>query len=228
MTTDAKLRTAARHGRVRDAAEEPYRQSALHLWRVLRERPVPAVVVASATAGEGTTTCAIQIARQFRDALGLRPLLVRFESRSAPLNGRTDQDLHGLQDLLALSNGQNLAGCVQKGEFSIPTVVRSRTTSAPNMTARLQAAIARVLRERQPEYSVVIIDAPPLLESTDTMAICEVVPQVVLVVAAGQTRYEVLERVTSDLQEHKVSILGTILNKQERIIPNWFYRAFFR
>lgn len=207
--------------------EEQLLQSSLYLWRLMRERSMPAIVFTSATAGEGTTTTVTEVARLFRDALGLRPLLVRLsDPGNASMNGHLSEEELAHQDLLALSNGQGLPGCVKFGVYSIPTITRMNHASASIPTTRLQTAITRVLRERTPTYNVVLIDAPPVFGSADTMAVCEVVPQVVLVVAAGQTRYEVLERVAHELHEQDVTIVGTILNKHRRVIPNWFYRTF--
>jgi protein-tyrosine kinase len=206
--------------------EEQLRQSSLYLWRLMRERSMPAVVFTSATSGEGTTTTVTEVARLFRDALGLRPLLIRLNDPSDKRNAQTTDDELAHQDLLALSNGQGLPDCVKHGPHSIPTIARLNHTPASIQTTRLQTAVARVLRERAPSYNVVLIDAPAVLASADTMAVCEVVPQVVLVVAAGKTRYEVVERVTNELRDHDVTIVGTILNKHRRVIPNWFYRTF--
>lgn len=235
MSSAVKSGSAKSNGvhRLPKAVEEQLLQSSLYLWRLMRERSMPAIVFTSATPGEGTTTTVTEVARLFRDALGLRPLLVRLsDSDHASSNGRAssnghppDEDL-AHQDLLALSNGQGLPGCVKFGVHSIPTITRTNHNAASIPTTRLQTAITRVLRERTPTYNVVLIDAPPVLSSADTMAVCEVVPQVVLVVAAGQTRYEVIERVAHELHEQDVTIVGTILNKHRRVIPNWFYRTF--
>lgn len=207
--------------------EEQLLQSTRYLWRLMRERSMPAIVFTSATSGEGTTTTVNEVARLFRDALGLRPLLVRLNgpANTARDGQATDEEL-AHQDLLALSNGQGLPGCVKHGPYSIPTIGRMDHASASIQTTRLQTAVTRVLRERAPSYNAVLIDAPAVLSSADTMAVCEVVPQVVLVVAAGKTRYEVVERVTNELQDQDVTIVGTILNKHRRVIPNWFYRTF--
>lgn len=209
-----------------NALDEQFTQSALYLWRLMRDRSMSSIVFTSATAGEGTTTIVTEIARQFRDALGLRPLLVRLDNPEHQTRKRALDDEADHEDLLALSNGQALHGCVKSGTYALPTITRTRQDSAPIPTTRLQTAISRVLRERAPAYNVVLIDAPAVLASTDTMAVCEVVPQVVMVVAAGQTRYEVVERVSNELRDHEITIVGTILNKHKRVIPNWFYRTF--
>jgi Mrp family chromosome partitioning ATPase len=206
---------------------EQYRQTALHLWRILRDSSVPVVVFTSANPGEGSSTTAVEVARALRDTLELRVLLVRIEP--AP-RGKTEvsgnpEDDHGA-DLLGLSNGRRLPDCVQEGPQGLPTITSETSNSRANKTARLQTAISRVIRDRSPDYNAVIIDAPALSESADTLAVLEVVRQVVLVVGAGETRHEVVQRVGADLADHHIDILGTVLNKRKWIIPDWFYRAF--
>lgn len=218
---------SATHSRLPRALEDQFMQSALYLWRLMRERSLSSIVFTSATTGEGTTTVVSEIGRLLRDGLGLRPLLVRLnESEKSRRGSYSSGDDLDQEDLLGLSNGHALQSCVKSGKYALPTIIRScrDVTSIP--TTRLQTAISRVLRERAPTYNVVLIDAPAVLASTDTIAVCEVVPQVVLVVEAGQTRYEVVERVSNELRDHDVTIVATILNKHQRVIPNWFYRTF--
>lgn len=208
---------------------EQYRQTALHLWRILRDRSLPVVVFTSANPGEGASTTAVEVARALRDTLELRVLFVRVEP-SPPARGDDSsmKEDHHKADLLALSNGQSLPECVKEGQYGLPTIQCSTFKSRATKTARLQTAVSRVIRDRSPEYNVVIFDAPALSESADTIAVLEVVRQVVLVVGAGATRHEVIQRVTADLIDHQIDILGTVLNKRKLIIPDWFYRVFVR
>lgn len=209
------------------ASLEQYRQTALHLWRILRDRSLPVVVFTSANPGEGASTTAVEVARALRDTLELRVLLVRIEPSPHERGDevRVPEGDHG-EDLLALSNGRSLPDCVKVGPHSLPTIECSTSRSRATKTSRLQTAVSRVIRDRSPEYNVVIIDAPALSESADTLAVLEIVRQVVLVVGAGDTRHEVIQRVVADLTDQQIGVLGTVLNKKKWIIPGWFYRAF--
>ncbi|MBI1897469.1 MAG: hypothetical protein HYS04_13240, partial [Acidobacteria bacterium] len=50
------------------------------------------------------------------------------------------------------------------------------------------------------------------------------VPHMVLVVRAGRTPHEVLERVQKEVASENVTIVGAILNQYRKFIPGWIYR----
>jgi Mrp family chromosome partitioning ATPase len=77
-------------------------------------------------------------------------------------------------------------------------------------------------------FDVILIDTPPVLQHADAIAATAVVPNVVLVIEAGRTRYEMLDRVRSELSDAGATIVGNILNKHKRFIPGWIYRALVR
>ena len=51
-----------------------------------------------------------------------------------------------------------------------------------------------------------------------------VVPRMILVAAAGRVSHEILDRAQLELGAANISVVGGILNMQERIIPKWLYR----
>jgi Mrp family chromosome partitioning ATPase len=75
---------------------------------------------------------------------------------------------------------------------------------------------------------LILIDAPPLLEQPDVFDAGTLVPRLMLVVEAGRTSRQALERVRRELDRSNVALLGTILNKHKRYIPGWIYRCLER
>jgi len=103
--------------------------------------------------------------------------------------------------------------------LSVIPAGRTQRTVA-EFTTRLRQLLKDVGRDFDP----VLLDLPPVLESTDELVIGAVVPELVLVVEAGRTRYEVVQRAQRQLDAEGVKIIATVLNKHRRFIPGWLYR----
>lgn len=200
------------------------RQAAVFLAKDLPEWDPKALIFTGARHGDGCTTTTVETARALRDAAGFRPLMVLLGeptgkmARLFPLNAE-----RGLDDLSDPATALNT--CVQRGPYDLPMIARR---AAADGVANLPRAMARVLSEARTGYDVVLVDAPPILDHPETVAACQTIPYVVVVVRAGWTRYEVLERIAAGLDELGATLVGTVLSRHRRIIPNWFYNAFLR
>jgi receptor protein-tyrosine kinase len=208
-----------------DDALERIRQGAVFLARGLSERRPKAFVFTGTRHGDGNTTTTLETARALRDALGLKPLVVLLE----PPEGKTArvvtlESTRGLENMV--DSSASLAGATQLGPYDLPMAAWHESNGAG--VGSLQQALTRMLAQSEGVYDAVLVDAPPYLESSETVTACQVIPNVVLVVHAGRTRYEVVERIAADVQEQGATLVGTVLSKHRRIIPNWFYRAFLR
>lgn len=71
------------------------------------------------------------------------------------------------------------------------------------------------------KYDLVIIDTPPVSESSIGLAISRKADGVILVVAAGSTRWQTAVKIKSKIENAGGVLLGTILNKQKHFIPNY-------
>lgn len=76
------------------------------------------------------------------------------------------------------------------------------------------------LRER---VDLVVIDAPPALNSPLGLAIAPTVDGVVLVIEAERTRRAVAEAARDALMTAGATILGTVLNKRRFYVPQFLY-----
>ena len=73
---------------------------------------------------------------------------------------------------------------------------------------------------------MVIIDTPPLSQSTIGLAVSGKVDGVILVVAAETTRWPVIARLKEQVEKVGGTILGAVLNKQKHYIPKYIYDRF--
>lgn len=100
--------------------------------------------------------------------------------------------------------------------------ISTSVVSLPEILASPQAAqFADALRSR---FDMVVIDAPPLGSTWDSILISEIVDGIILVVEAETTRWQSIRNNMEQFGGNQEKILGAIFNKQRHYIPNFIYR----
>jgi capsular exopolysaccharide synthesis family protein len=127
----------------------------------------------------------------------------------------------GLLDYLV--NGQNLS-LVRQSTFRsnldlITSGDATLTVSSPFDLRRF----TDFLEDVGQHYDFVLVDCPPVIESSDAQVICGKVDGVVIIAEANRLRYEVLSASLNELRDH-TRLVGCILNKRQFFIPDFLYR----
>jgi Mrp family chromosome partitioning ATPase len=204
-------------GATREAAES-YRKAALFVSNMVGDG-ARALLFCSARRAEGTTTAVINVALELQDSYGLRPLVIELPRRRPVLARLMSLDREQTIDL-ALEGRTPLADCVQTttaGLAVVPGGSRRSSDPLPRLASRLHQLVA----EAEDLADVVLIDAPPVLVQADALIAATVVPHLVLVIEAGRTDYDTLDRVKRELAIESLAIAGTILVKHRRFTPRW-------
>ncbi len=81
-----------------------------------------------------------------------------------------------------------------------------------------------ILAECRRRFQFVILDSAPVTLYAETLALAKQVESVVLVVKAGETRWEVALSAKKQLQKVNPRLLGVVLNQRKFYIPEWIYR----
>ena len=200
-----------------------YRKTALVLANAVREGRLRSVFFSGATPGAGTTTAVLEVARQLSGTFGLRALVIEL-ARSRPVYLRKFR-FDPAKTLEACAGGRLRASeCVQRDNSGLWFLPASADGAASDQNLALPAVLRRVLDEVGADFDLALVDAPPIVEEADFMAVASVIPKMVLVVEAGRTRYDALERIKRALSAQDVTILGAILCKHRQFIPGWIYR----
>lgn len=192
-------------------AQEAFRQLRTNLQFVDPDNPVTAVVVTSASAGEGKTATAVNLARTFAGA-ERKVLLVDADLRRPAVAQRLDVEGGiGLANVLA---GQvDLDDAVQRLPGLKMDVLPSGTIP-PNPSELLGGSSMRRLLDRlRHEYDMVVIDAPPALPVTDPAVLSVIADATIVVTSAGKTRRLDLTRALENLEAVDARILGFVLNR---------------
>lgn len=184
------------------------------------------VMVTSSVPGEGKTFTAMNLA-----------LSIALERDTTVLLIDGDVINPQLSRLLAINNEPGLMNVLENpavhlGDVIINTdVPKLRIMSAGDSTVHAtellasdeMRRIANELSERYPDR-VVIIDAPPFLNTTQARVLAAHAGQVMMVVEAGATNKNAIIEATSQLDNSKV--VGLILNKS-KVAKKSFYRGYF-
>ena len=79
------------------------------------------------------------------------------------------------------------------------------------------------LSELRREFDYVLIDSAPLSTYADGVVLGQLADGLVLVLEANSTRREVAARVTENLRNAQIRILGAVLNKRTFPVPQPVY-----
>jgi succinoglycan biosynthesis transport protein ExoP len=208
-------------GRPSWEAEESYRKGALFLARLAGEQRVRSMLFCSARRREGTTTAVLNLAHRLRDDHSLRPLVVELDRRKPTLarlfNLDPDRCLYS-----ALTGSRPVRESIQETASGLSVIPGDRLGRV-RPPLDFAAALRRVVDEVAETYDFVLVDAPPVLSHADAIIAATVVRRVVLVVQAGRTSSEVLDRMKREISSDGTSIVGALLTKHRRHIPGWIY-----
>ena len=86
----------------------------------------------------------------------------------------------------------------------------------------------QILKEAEPEYDLVMVDAPPLLGFAEPLQMAAVVDGVVVVTLAGQTNRNAVASVLSSLNRLKANVIGVALNEvREDMSDRYYYYGYY-
>lgn len=214
---------------MRSGTRNELRKAASGLANAVRERKYESVVFASASRGEGTTTMVLHIARLLKERERIRPLVVEL-NRARPVYAKLF-GLAGCGGISDIERGKSSAReCVQQGPSGVGLIPMGKPDAAGEVTSDVASVVRNIILELSPDYDLVMIDAPPLLEDPDGQAALRATPHLVLVVRAAHTSYERLQRMERELRQTvpNFSLEGTVLNRFRRYIPGWIHAWLLR
>jgi Mrp family chromosome partitioning ATPase len=179
--------------------------------RLIDQRGPIIVYLGAALHGEGTTTVARKVCTAAARWNWCKVLLVD-ASKNAGAVG-----LDGLLEAEELPLRKHSADGV--------TFMEATLSGATSGTPRLDTVRSLFDRLRK-QFTLVVVDSPPILSSNETAAFGAAADCVVLVVEAERTRSDELERARSTLEQLGAHVLGIVLNKRRQWVPGRSTRRF--
>jgi Mrp family chromosome partitioning ATPase len=192
----------------------------------LQTQQHPVLGVTSAIAGEGKTTIASGLAAALAEdgaliGFGREPgtiLLVECNVGAPPDDAR-----------LEISPGPGLIEAL-RGECDIDAAIRATGIEGLSVLpvgepahafplAIRTAALPDVMAELRLRFGMVVLDLPPVLNSTDTQVLARLADQVVVVIRAEVTPAKLVRQALDELGEER--LLGVVLNDSRSDLPSW-------
>ena len=197
---------------VPQALREQYRRLAANLHHAQEEAGIKTLMVTSAVPDEGKTLTATNVALTLSESYRRRVLLI-------------DADLRrpSLDDVFKLPKGfglnEALTGRADR-KVSITQVSRNLsllpagTPDSDPMSVLTSERMRNLIREASAAFEWVIMDTPPIGILTDAKLLGAMVDGALLVVRAGRTPANQIQRAVDSLGKNR--ILGVVLNRAER------------
>jgi capsular exopolysaccharide synthesis family protein len=171
------------------------------------------VMVTSATAGEGKTSTALQLAvASAHDTRTVMLVDADIRARGLTKMLRGDKDC-GLSQLAA--GNADLEDCIRKYRLSTTTklsVIHAGTTPSDSVGLMRSAEFGKVMAEIKTKAELTIFDSPPLLSVADATVLASRVDAIVLVVDSN-AETEQLRKLRERLAFVPTPLLGYVYNR---------------
>lgn len=212
----------------RDALKDP-RSAFSESYRSVRtalqfstERGVPNVLlITSPNAGEGKSTSAVTLARNFAQ-LGKRVLLIEGDLRNPSLSRAMGLATStGLSSLLA--GAATLAQSVIKTDDPHLDVILAGPLP-PSPTELLSGSkLVSLLMAGAEKYDQIIIDGPPVLGIADAPILANIAAGTLLIVQSGSTRIATAQAAIKRLRATRARMIGVLLTQYDAKAAGYGY-----
>lgn len=200
---------------------ESYNSFRTVLLRLCKEKSIKTILFASANNHEGKSSTAANLATSIAGLKEMKTLLIDMNLRRPALHRLFELSKYtNLSDVLRRKSGDMLAG-VGDANLSVVTV-----GEIPEDPTRIFTSdeIKNLLREAKTRFDLVLLDSSSIIPSTDAAILAHEVDAIVLVIKAGTTKREVVERARYVLDVPPEKLIGCVLNSIEHVIPEKLYR----
>lgn len=192
---------------------EQYRTIRTNIEFMAVDREIQAILVTSATQGEGKSTTSSNLAVAYAQQ-GKKVLIID-----------TDMRRPTVHYTFKVANGLGLSSLLtrqaEKDKAILPTKVDNLSILTagpipPNPAELLSSrAMEHLVAQLREEFDVIIFDAPPLLQVADSRITSKLTDGVVLVVGCTTSDRQRVLKAKEQLELAEAKILGVVLNRRE-------------
>jgi len=185
------------------------------------EQELKSFMVTSAMTGEGKSTVSSFLATTASLKKGLKTLLVDADLRVPTIHKLFGFDIApGLVEILV--DGLNPRGVIRRTKIEgLDVLTSGRRSDSPTEIFDAEA-IGNLVSDMKFYYDLILIDCAPLLPVSDPMLLAPKVDSTLLVVKAGATQRELVERAMGILDPAQNKVLGVVLNNMNHSLPYYF------
>ena len=188
---------------------EQYRRLAATLYQVDTGRPSRIVMISSATAGEGKSLTASNLALTLSESFRRSVLLIDGDLRRPTIHQVFKMpNRSGLNEVLQAAGEEKLS-LIRMSPYL--TVLPAGRPNPDPMGGLTSPRMRQVIDEAAANFEWVVIDTPPVGLLSDANLLAAMVDMIVLVIGAGTTPYALIERAVASLNRGR--IVGVVLNR---------------
>jgi len=181
------------------------------------------IMVASCNKGEGSSTIAVNLSRIIAKKNNGKILLIDANWRNSIIERVFNIDrIPGLADII--SKNVELDVSIKKTEIENLEILTAGSAVSDPVSVLNSEKVTNCLEKLKKDYSVIILDSPPVIPFSDSLYLSSVVDMFLLVIEAEKTRWEVAQEAIQKISAAKVKTFGTILNKKKDHIPTMVYK----
>jgi capsular exopolysaccharide synthesis family protein len=207
----------------RSQAAEAFRGLRTSLLLSSPDRQPKVIAVVSSLAAEGKTTVSVNLGVSFAQQ-GESVLLIDADLRRSSMHTQfgLSHSRYGVSTIL--TQGMNDRAILTPLE-ALPNLKLLAAGPHPPNPAELLGSkrMAEVLEGFLTQYDRIIIDTPPVLSVSDSLALANLADAVVLVVRSGVARKKAVLRVRDLLQRANSNLVGIVFNFVDLHLEHYYY-----
>jgi len=202
---------------------ESYRALRTRLLRISAKEGLKSVVITSASQGEGKTFTSLNLASCCAQLHEMRVLLIDGDIRTCGLSRR-------LQSLSGPGLSEVLAGKCDPENVILATdipnlyVLTGGSATIPSAELFAGPGWQELIEWSKQNFKLVLVDSPPVLNLADVELMTVACDGVLMVVRAQQTKRDVLQKTTSQIDPKK--LLGVVYNAAESSSNRYNYQSY--
>lgn len=208
---------------------EAYRGLRNSLHFTISDGSTRSIAVTSPGLTDGKTTTCYKLACDFA-ALGKNVLVIDADLHKPNLHSLFDVPNHvGLSNLLAdLRNGQSVMELFQQTDHPNVTIMPAGTGAAPSNSADLLKSekMALTLHYAAKKYDLIIIDCPPLLNTSEALIVCHLADATLLALSQQHTLRKSAAKAATLLHRAGINSMGSVITHSDdlKLMASYAYR----
>jgi len=209
---------------IRRDLKEYYETLRDRIFRAIgRNPPIPCIIgVTGCRSGSGVTTTAAGLAVALAQGQDGDVLLADANlSRGQAHKMFGVQPRGGMLDILTTGEGDTTV--LQRNLSLLPAGDEKERLPAVSLSTRLGDVLANF---RKATYTFIVLDLPPLTETSISLRVAGYLDSVVVVVDSEKVNRNVAGRVSKLLRDIDAKVCGTVLNKRRSYVPRWLHQEF--
>jgi capsular exopolysaccharide synthesis family protein len=206
------------------AGAERFRTLRSRLYQIAGTRMLKRLLITSSVAAEGKTFVASNLAQSIAQQSERRVLLIDADLRAPRLHSALGAPRRpGLTDYLTGKISEYAA--IQRGALENLFLIAAGNEASGPGELLLHDRMKQLLDGLTPIFDWIIIDSPPAMPVHDASILADMTDGVLLVVRAGSTEVEVVEKTAAEFREK--NLLGVVLNQVDKAdsYSSYYYPA---